>query len=200
MKLPDVILLNGTSSSGKSAIAGMLQARLPLVRMGIDDFVWERVPATWYDAVRVFLRGPHRVPGAPIDYANEPIKIFRAFHRAVRVCVAEGIGVVVDDAIVTRELLDDWVMALEGVDVFFVGVHCDTEELVLREWARRDRTPGTAVGGLKHVHAYAIYDLEIDSTTTPSSALAAQIIAAVQARSGSSAFERLRVASRHIPS
>jgi len=191
MKLPDVILLNGTSSSGKSALTGMLQARLPFIRMGIDDFIWERVPATWFDAVRLFLRGPRR-DDASIEYADEPAKLFRAFHRAVRACVAEGIGVVVDDAIVTRELLDDWVAALEGIDVFFVGVHCAVEELVLREWARRDRTPGTAMSGMKHVHAHAIYDLEIDSTATPSSALAAQIIAAAETRSGPSAFERLR--------
>ncbi len=198
MKLPDVILLNGTSSSGKSAVAGMLQARLSFVRMGIDDFVWERVPASWFDAVRVFLRGP-RQAGTPVEHAAEPVKMFRAFHRAVRVCVAEGIGVVVDDAIVTRELMDDWLAALDGVDVLFVGMHCAAEELVLREWARRDRPPGTALSGLKHVHAHAIYDLEIDSTATPSSALAAQIVSAMEARSGPSAFDRMRrVASQAV--
>jgi chloramphenicol 3-O phosphotransferase len=191
MKLPDVILLNGTSSSGKSALTGMLQARLPFIRMGIDDFIWERVPASWFDAVRLFLSGP-RQRAASVEYAGEPAKLFRAFHRAVRTCVAEGIGVVVDDAIVTRALLDDWIAALEGIDVFFVGVHCAAEELVLREWARRDRTPGTAVSVMKSVHAHAIYDLEIDSTATPSSALAAQIIAALETRTGPSAFERMR--------
>ncbi|MBS0471925.1 MAG: AAA family ATPase [Proteobacteria bacterium] len=191
MKLPDVILLNGTSSSGKSAVAAMLQARLSFVRMGIDDFIWERAPASWYGAVREYLRGP-RSSDTPVEHAGEPEKLFRAFHRAVRVCVAEGMGVVVDDAIVTRKLLDDWVAALEGIDVFFVGVHCDAEELVLREWARRDRAPGTAMSGLKHVHAHASYDLEIDTTTTPSSVLAAQIVSAAQARSGPTAFERLR--------
>jgi hypothetical protein len=47
---------------------------------------------------------------------------------------------------------------------------------------------------LEYVHAHAVYDLEIDSTATPSSALAGQIIAAAQTRSGPSAFERLRAA------
>jgi chloramphenicol 3-O phosphotransferase len=191
MKLPDVILLNGTSSSGKSALTGMLQARVPFIRMGIDDFIWERVPASWFDAVGRFLRKP-RDDGASVEHADEPLKVFRAFHRAVRTCVAEGLGVVVDDAIVTRGLLDDWVAALEGIDVFFVGVHCAAEELVLREWARRDRTPGTAMSVMKSVHAHAIYDLEIDSTATPSSALAAQIVAAMETRTGPSAFERMR--------
>jgi chloramphenicol 3-O phosphotransferase len=191
MKLPDVILLNGTSSAGKSALAGMLQARLPFIRMGIDDFVWERVPSDWFEAVGQFLRGP-RDEDAPVAHADEPVKLFRAFHRAVRACVTEGIGVVVDDAIVTRALLDDWVAALDGTDVFFVGVHCAPDELVLRERARRDRAPGSAVQALQRVHAHAIYDLEIDSTATPSSALAAQIIAALETRLRPSAFERMR--------
>jgi chloramphenicol 3-O phosphotransferase len=199
MKHPDVILLNGTSSSGKTSIVGMLQARLPYIRMGIDDSIWERVPSSWFEAVRRFLRGP-REDDKPVAYADEPLKLFRAFHRSVRVCAAEGISVVVDDAIVSRELLDDWVTALEGVDVFFVGVHCGEEELLLRERARRDRVPGSAVHYMKRIHAHAIYDLEIDSTATSSSILAAQIIAAAEARSGPSAFERMRVASRDVSS
>ena len=101
-----------------------------------------------------------------------------------------------DDAILTRELLDDWVTALSGVDVFFVGVHCSAEELTLRAAARRDRDPGNVLAGMKRVHADAIYDLEVDSTATPSSALAAQIIAALETRSGPSAFERLRNMAR----
>jgi chloramphenicol 3-O phosphotransferase len=112
----------------------------------------------------------------------------------VRVCVAEGLGVVVDDAILTRELLDDWVTALAGVDVFFVGVHCAPEELTLRSRARRDRETAGAVAAMERVHADAIYDLEVDSTATPSSALAAQIIASAKTRTGPSAFERLRAA------
>jgi chloramphenicol 3-O-phosphotransferase len=42
------------------------------------------------------------------------------------------------------------------------------------------------------VHANAIYDLEVDTTLTPSSALSAQIIAALETRTRPSAFERLR--------
>src|ERR1700761_2337371 len=104
MKLPDVILLNGAPSAGKSQLTLALQARLPFVSMGIDDFVWQRVPASWYRAVERFLGGP-RDDGKAIEHAGDPAKLFRAFHRSVRACVAEGVGVVVDDAIVRRDLL-----------------------------------------------------------------------------------------------
>ena len=194
VKLPDVILLNGASSAGKSTLTQALQAQLPFVRMGIDDFVWERVPSSWFDAVSRFLGGP--LGDAPLEHASEPAKLFRAYHRTVRACVAEGLGVVVDDAIVSRELLDDWVTALDGVDVFFVGVHCAVEELVLRWRARRDRGPAassvSAAKTVNRIHARAIYDLEIDTTANPSSALAAQIIAALETRPSPSAFERMR--------
>ena len=192
MKLPDVILLNGTSSAGKSSLTLALQAQLPFIRMGIDDFVYERAPASWFFPPQEFFRKV-RDERTDADYGPNALKLWRAFHRAVRACVEEGLGVVVDDAILTRELLDDFVTALAGIDVFFVGVHCAPEELLLRERARRDRPPGGAMVGIERVHAHAVYDLEIDSTATSSSALAAQIIAALETRSGPSAFERLRV-------
>lgn len=191
MKRPDVILLNGTSSVGKSSLTLALQAQLPFVRMGIDDFIYERAPIGWYGAPEGLRRVPFN--GAMItEYGAEALKLWRVYHRAVRLCVDQGLGVVVDDAILTRELLDDWVTALAGVDVFFVGVHCAPEELTLREIARRDREPGSALAAIERVHGHAIYDLEVDSTATPSSALAAQIIAALETRSSPSAFERLR--------
>ncbi|MEJ0064390.1 MAG: AAA family ATPase [Caulobacteraceae bacterium] len=193
-KLPDVILLNGTSSAGKSSLTLALQARLPFVRMGIDDFIYERAPVGWFGATEGFQRVP-RDGGMIMEYGPEALKLWRAYHRSVRVCVAEGLKVVVDDAIITRELLDDWLTALADVEVFFVGVHCTPEELTLREIARRDRGTGVALASIKRVHAHALYDLEIDSTSTPSSALAAEIIAAMQTRHSPSAFELLRQAA-----
>ena len=191
MKLPDVILLNGASSSGKSPLSKALLARLPFVSTGIDEFVWERVPFSWYMAVERYLGGP-RDAGLAIEHEDEPAKLFRAFHRSVRACVAEGLGVVVDDCIVRRDLLDDWMTVLDGLDVFFVGVHCAEEELLFRERARRDRPLGGAAGSMNRVHAHAIYDLEVESTAKPSSALAGEIIAALEARKRPNAFERLQ--------
>jgi chloramphenicol 3-O phosphotransferase len=192
VKLPDVILLNGAPSAGKSSLTLALQAQLPFVRLGLDDFVYQCAPANWFGVPDgFFVREPRQEGIDTVDYGANALKVWRAYHRAVRACVAEGLGVIVDDAIITRELLDDWLTALNGVDVFFVGVHCAVEELILRNRARRDRRSGSEEKVIKRVHAHAIYDLEIDSTVTPSSVLAAQIIAALETCSRPSAFERL---------
>jgi hypothetical protein len=76
MTLPDVILLNGTTSAGKSQLTLALQARLPFVRIGIDDFIWERVPASWFVAVERFLGGP-RDDGTGVEFDSEPPKLWR---------------------------------------------------------------------------------------------------------------------------
>jgi chloramphenicol 3-O phosphotransferase len=192
--LPDVILLNGASSAGKSSLTLALQAQAPepYVRMGLDEFVFERSPTRWF-GVEEGLRFLPRPDGlVDVAYGAEVRRLHRAFHRSARVCVEEGLRVVVDEVILTREMLDDWVTTLAGFDVFFVGVNCAAEELTLRESARRDRTRGTAVPQIERVHAHGVYDLEIDSTATPSSQLAAQILDAIESRESPSAFERLR--------
>ena len=48
MRLPDAILLNGSTSSGKTSIARALQAALPqpYLHVGIDTiFVWRSLPS-----------------------------------------------------------------------------------------------------------------------------------------------------------
>ena len=193
MPLPDVILLNGTSSAGKTSLTAALQDRLPApyIRMGIDDFVFERAPTRWFGAEEGLRFAPRGDGLVDVVYGLEVLRLQRAFHRSVRACVAEGLRVVVDEVILTRDLLDDWVETLKGVDVFFVGVRCDPAELVLRENARRDRTRGTALAQVDKVHRYGPYDLEIDSTSTVTSALAGQLLAALPDRRRPTVFETL---------
>jgi chloramphenicol 3-O phosphotransferase len=193
VQLPDVILLNGASSAGKSSLVLALQDRLPepYVRFGIDDFVFERSPTRWYGALEGirFEQRPDKL--VDVLYGDEVMRLQRAFHRSVRACVDQGLKVLVDEVILRRDLLDDWIEALKGTDVFFVGVRCDPEELQLRENARRDRTRGTSLAQVDIVHAHGDYDLDLDSTAAGASALAAEVLAALAARQGESAFTRL---------
>jgi chloramphenicol 3-O phosphotransferase len=193
VNLPDVILLNGASSAGKSSLVLALQDRLPeaYVRFGIDDFVFDRSPSRWFGAAEGIRFEPRPDRLVDVIYGEAVMRLQRAFHRSVRACIDEGLKVVIDEVILRRDLLDDWIAALAGTDVFFVGVHCDPQELQLRENARRDRTRGTSLAQIDVVHAHGDYDLVLDSTATGASGLARQVFAALETRSGESAFSRL---------
>lgn len=196
MPLPDVILLNGCSCSGKSTLTQALQDRLPApyMRMGLDDFVFELAPDRWHGSEEGIRFLPAANGAVSVAMGEAAMRMQRGFHRSVRACVDVGLKVVVDDVLIDEQLLPDWLEVLSGVDVFFVGVHCDLEELEMRERARRNRSNGVVRGQWRLVHAHGLYDLEIDSTATPASRLAGAVIEGLGTRPSPSAFEQLRAA------
>ena len=84
---------------------------------------------------------------------------------------------------------------LQRFDVFFVGVRCDLDELEQRERQRGDRRLGDAKRDFFTVHEHAIYDVEVDTTSTKPDTNADCIITAHEARTKPSAFDRMRVSS-----
>jgi chloramphenicol 3-O phosphotransferase len=65
--------------------------------------------------------------------------------------------------------------ALDGLDVLWVGVHCDPTVAAAREAPRPDRVQGMAVAQAAAVHAGVAYDVEIDTTHRSASACARSI-------------------------
>ena len=84
----------------------------------------------------------------------------------------------------------DLVQLLAPFDVFFVGVHCPLPELERRERHRGDRRIGEARTDFHAVHRFTEYDLDIDATQ-PTEGNVSRLITAWQARSRSTAFERM---------
>lgn len=193
MARPEVILVNGCSSSGKSSICRRLQARLtpPHVLTGLDDFVFRLLPPQLHGTEEGVRFGRDPDGGVPVLFGPAGEAMQRAFHRAVAAMAAEGLPVIVDEVILSRSMLDDWLAALAGRDVFFVGVDCDLAEVERREAARGDRQPGQARSHHHLVHAHGDYDLRVDTTRTPAAACVDEILAALEAVGGASAFERL---------
>lgn len=192
MTPPDLILLNGSSSAGKTSICKVLQERLPqgYLHFSVDDvFPW--TPLRWHGSEAGFKFVPMSNGEMPILTGPEGLKIMRAWRRMVRAALDAGVRAVLDEVFVTDDSLEDWVSALAGRDVFFVGVRCDLAELQRRELARGDRGEGQALWQHQRVHAQGPYDLEIDSTSTSPEACADQIIAALADRARPSVFERL---------
>ena len=194
MTPPAIILLNGTSSSGKSTLGRALQRRIDPqpVLTGLDSFVFGLLPPAWHgDPHGVYFS--RRSDGAvPVHLGPGGEAMARAFHRAVAAMADCGLGVIVDDVLFEPWLLDDWLEVAGAREVFFVGVQCALEEAERREIARGDRQPGQVRSQIDTVHQHGDYDLVVDTTQDDPRNCAQPILAAIEARRGPSAFERLR--------
>jgi chloramphenicol 3-O phosphotransferase len=78
-------------------------------------------------------------------------------------------NVVIDEMLLTPDLLPIWMKALAGLDVLLVGVMCPLAIAEQREIGRRN-PPGLARGHFQTVHGHGVaYDMTIDTSTgTPS--------------------------------
>lgn len=161
-----VIVLNGASSSGKSAIARALQATLPepWLTFSIDDLV-AAMPAAMVSG---------EDPGGFTVGSDQVVRVGAAFTRlnvawehGVAAIARAGAPVIVDDVMLSGGAGQDrWRVALGDLPVLWVGVHCEPAELARREVARGDRVLGTAATQATAVHAGVAYDVEVDTTAT----------------------------------
>ncbi len=194
MTTPVIILLNGSSSAGKSALARSLQKRLtpqPAI-VSLDGFVFGLMPPSWHNTPHGTLFTHEPDGSTPLHLGPGAEAMVRAFHRSVAVMADCGVSVIVDDVLTEPWMLADWLAATRDQIVFFVAVRCDLAEAERRELARGDRQPGQVRSHFDLVHAHGDYDVSVDTTNTVPGACADQVVAAIAARNGPSAFERLR--------
>jgi chloramphenicol 3-O phosphotransferase len=184
-----VIVLNGTSSAGKSTLAATLQARLAelgecWVVLGIDDF-FTRLPPAW-----VTYRGhvgAHAdegiafvAVGGTVERRVGPVaeRLLAAYRGAVAAVARAGINVVVDEVLLSEHDWYAWQRQLEGLEVMWVGVTIDLAVVEQRERDRADRMTGIARSQYEIVHRYPDYDVRVDTGTLDPAAAAELILAA----------------------
>jgi chloramphenicol 3-O phosphotransferase len=175
-----ILFLNGTSSSGKSSIAKALQSMIeqPCFHLCIDDYLRTLQPDLW-DRQEIVQR--------------EWRQIIAGFHAAAAAIARVGNLVIVDDVLEEEPpWVDNLLTLFEGLDVIFVGVHCPLEELERRERQRGDRKRGMARLQFDHVHATALYDVEVDTSELTTRECAARIIDYMGKQQYPSAFGRLQ--------
>lgn len=191
---PAIILLNGSTSAGKSTLARALQRRLepqPVVT-SLDAFVFGQLPPAWRDNPHGIYFSKASDGAVSVNLGPGGRAMVRAFHRSAVVLTDCGLKVIVDDVLFEPWLLADWLEATAGSDVYFVGVHCELAEAERREIARGDRQPGQVRSQFQQVHAHADYDFIVDTTRTEPRVCAEQILAALEKPLLPTAFERLR--------
>lgn len=190
MRSGTVILLNGSSSSGKTTLAKALQQALPepCQHMALDHFrdgLPDKLRGMNAPAGASGAAGLNVVPGhdgtAPIThirFGDTGRRVKRAMRRAVVAMAEQGLDVVVDDLLLSPADLDDYATVLESHVTYLIRVHAPLATLTSREQSRAGRFPGTARSHYESVHAHgASYDLEVD-TSLLRPAAAAQAVAA----------------------
>ena len=181
-----IILINGTSSSGKTTLAKGLQSTLPelWLEMGIDRFAYAlpgRIlgqPA-WPQLFR-YVR-PDGATDGPFAIKTTALgqRFVSSMHRTAAAIAGSGINVIVDHVLLEGSWLEECRRLWAGHSVLFVGVRCPLDVVVQRELERKDRTLGQAEAQFAVAHTWGAYDVEVDtSQLTPQEAVA-RILAAL---------------------
>ncbi|HEX7308940.1 chloramphenicol phosphotransferase CPT [Lentzea sp.] len=161
--MPQVIVLNGGSSSGKSGIARCLQALLPQawLAIGVDTLI-DVMPAR----LQLGSEGIGFAEDGEVTTGAEFRLLEDAWMAGVAAMVRAGAHVIVDDVFLGGvESRQRWEKALDGLDVVWVGVRCDAAVAAGRELARGDRVAGMAEVQADLVHRGMTYDVEVDTAT-----------------------------------
>ena len=155
----NVIVLNGTSSSGKTTLAKELQAKCHEVYLlcSLDAF-WNMTP--------------HGIPAGSKNFPNMKL----ALSKSVRALVETGHNVIVDIVFCGRKTYIEITEELKGLNLTLVKVECSLDELRKRELARGDRSPGLAESQYDSVHDGVLYDLNINTQTSSPEECAKKII------------------------
>ncbi|MFC9618552.1 chloramphenicol phosphotransferase CPT [Streptomyces sp. NPDC056930] len=161
-----MIVLNGGSSSGKSGIARCLQAVLPdpWLTFGVDTLI-QAMPAP----MQASDAGIEFAPDGEVIVGPEFRTLESAWIEGVATMARAGARIIVDEVFLGGAASQQrWQKALDGVQVLWVGVRCESEVAAAREIARGDRVTGMAASQADVVHRGVIYDLEVDTTASES--------------------------------
>jgi chloramphenicol 3-O phosphotransferase len=160
--MTQVIVLNGGSSSGKTGIARCLQAILPQpwLRLSVNDLV-DALPPSMLDSGSGIAFGQQ----GEVAVGDGFREIEAAWMAGVAAMARAGARVIIDDVFLSGAASQQRTRAhLEGLDVLWVGVHCDPEIVAARERARGDRAIGMAASQAGKVHNGVGYDVEVDTS------------------------------------
>jgi chloramphenicol 3-O phosphotransferase len=176
-----VVLLHGTSSSGKTTVARAFQ-RLsdePWVRLGIDAF-WNAIDERWME------HGPDAAEG--FEWAEDgtivpgPVgqRLASGMRVAVAACARAGNDLLVDDVFIDPAWLGAWRHELAGLEWLLVGVVAPLEVLEQRERARGNRIAGEARSQIDVIHDGIEYDVTLDTARHSAEECARAILAALE--------------------
>jgi chloramphenicol 3-O phosphotransferase len=160
-----VVLLHGTSSSGKTTVARAVQrlSHEPWIRLGIDAF-WNAIDERWME------HGPRASEGflwtedATIVPGPVGQRLAAGMRAALGMFARAGNDLLVDDVFIDRAWFDGWRTELADLELLLVGVTAPLHVLEERERARGNRVSGEARAQVDVIHQGIEYDLVVDTS------------------------------------
>jgi len=201
-----IVVLNGAPRSGKSSIAGAIQASStdPWINLGVD--VWMRATPTAFQPGIGLRPGGERRDLEPFVIAS-----FGGLYEAVAAHSRLGLNVVVDvghhDAYSEPlHILPRCAERLAGLPVLFVGVRCPVEVIMARRNASTGYVTGSVGGPIPppvqrwqdEVHRHGTYDLELDTARQSPRECAAAIRARLASGPPGAAFPAIAAGARSV--
>ena len=194
MKQGLIILLNGTSSSGKTSISTELikQKEIPIQHLSVDEFCNEMCHS-YLNYIN------EKYPNIePTDEVNEDVvsqlltePMVSLYFTTIKLFSTMGINVVVDTVLNNDEWFNTCLDLLSDHPVLFVGVKCSREEMARREQLRGDRKIGLAASQYDKVYCFEHYDLELDTEKQLPILCANRIVEHIRSEIEFSTFKRL---------
>jgi chloramphenicol 3-O phosphotransferase len=167
-----IIVLNGTSSSGKTSIAKRLQEKYPeiLLLYGLDTMVQTAFPEKCdyppYDEQAIQATSMEK-DGQQILKLHVSPYMYPVYETAVqfyRMLSELGYHLIVDEVLFDTHRITPFFEILSNEKVYFIGVKPEKDVVIKWEQERGDRMPGLAAGLYDEVyHPLFTYDLTLDT-------------------------------------
>ncbi|MBX9804176.1 MAG: chloramphenicol phosphotransferase CPT family protein [Alphaproteobacteria bacterium] len=198
-----IIFLNGVATSGKTSIINELQkiSPSPIMKLGVDNFL-DMMPSDYYgwgekakDGIQFVREEDEGGPITRVYNGDFGRAVLHTIPPVIAKMASRGLNIACDEVIFHDYYLKEYTKAFKGLKAYCIGIHCDLEELIRREQKRGGYSLGLGRDQINRVHGPTrFYDLEINTTHTPSKACAQQILEFIQANPDPQGFKKLEAA------
>lgn len=178
---PFILILNGTSSAGKTTIAKVLAEQIHpdkgIVVLSVDSFV-DMLPNQLvgdYETATIGFRFVKASNCLNVEIGPLGMVLIEQMYTAAKNIYKKGYSVIIDDVLIKREMLEI-ISSDDEINLIKVLVTCDLSELKRRESHRKNRKLGLAEGLLYVSQNPEEFDLVIDTTTNSALVLARKIM------------------------
>ncbi|CAH1059800.1 chloramphenicol phosphotransferase CPT family protein [Paenibacillus pseudetheri] len=187
MKQGIIVLMNGTSSSGKTSISTELitQKEILFHHLSIDDFIKDFFNNKFSDIE------PTREVDEQVIAQIMFDPLISMYYSTIKLFSEMGLNVIVDTVIENDKWFNECLDVFVDQPTLFIGVICSKEELIRREQTRGDRKIGLAASQFSKVYCIDEYDLEVNTEEMNPIECAEKILSFIKSNKEYSVFKKL---------